>query len=413
MAEELVEQDNPVVMDVSVYSNMPQKVNFLAQGIKDQADAESKNIYIECFSEERLNKETKEPEMQKIIRLSTDLFIWTELHPYDKLEGEMLPKNVAVNLYDFYNILDNCKDDMISFRLDEENSELVIGCHYNDTENHEYDELEISMKVNEVGFPKRELPPIDLEAFHNSIELSRIAIFTIINELNVEHKTDGVNVIVSDRKLFFQSDYNGLKTNLLVKEYKDQIFLKDFKFFLPFYVFNLVAGSGHMSDVFNIKFDIYDNHIVVETDEYKFVYVRENECDIVSMDDSKAKDLLVAEPDNMLASIQLLNRINKPAKISHATIEKISGMVGEVSIGYEGRYSALTRVDMVMLSDEKVVIDSDILESIFSKTNVDAVRMKYDDEGNVYINYENALVHKQIIYIKDVFEEYRRRIIDG
>jgi len=411
MSEELVEQEQPVIMNVSIFSNLPQKLNYLAQAIKNQKDAESKNIYIECFEETRKNDKTKEDELIKIIRLSTDLFLWTELHPYDKLEGDILPYNVAVNLFDFYNIVDNCKDDMISFRIDEENRNLVVSCHYNDTENHEFDELEVDIKINEMGFPKRELPPIELETFHHSIELSHVAIYNIINELNTEHKTDGVHVVVKDRKLFFQSDYNGLQTNIIIKEYAEQIFLKDFNFYMPFYAFNLIAGSGHVSDPYKIKFDIYDEHVVIYTDEYNFAYQIEDVIEPFTIDDSKSKDLLVVEPDNMVACIQLLNRINKPAKVSYATIEKINEQIGEVSVEYEGRYLATARVDMLMLSDDKVVMDSDILESIFTKTKVDGVRIKYDDNGDVYIKYENQLIEKQIKYNKIRFEEYRTNLV--
>lgn len=421
MLDNLVETKTPIVLNISTHvSKIAQKLNFLAQGIKNQKDADTKSIYIECFEEEReTNKNSNsddisKTEMVKVIRLSTDVMIWTEIAEKDAIMGELLPRNVSVNLYDFYNIINNCTDDMISLRLDEEKSELVVGCFYNDMDGHEYDELEVYIKTHSIGFSKRELLPIDLDTFHNSFHLSHVAIYKIIEELNTEQRTDGVNIIVSRGKLLFQSNYNGLKINLKVKEYDDMIFLKDFKVFIPFYVFNLIAGSNNLADVFRIKFDVYDKYLVVYTDDYTFVYKIEDVFDEFLIDTEKLEDLLVVEPENMVSCIQLLNRINKPAKISNAVISKASDTVGDISVEYEGRYTASAAVDMAMLSDTEVTIDSDILESIFTKTKVDGVRVKWGDGGNIiYIKYENQLIENEICYDHYEFNKYRKDLLKG
>jgi len=77
--ESLVESTQPVTMDVSGYSNIGNKLNFLAQAIKDVRDAENQLLYIECYTKsEKIDEEMKEV---RYIRFSTDVTLWTEIQP--------------------------------------------------------------------------------------------------------------------------------------------------------------------------------------------------------------------------------------------------------------------------------------------------------------------------------------------
>lgn len=399
MTTEMIEKEMPVVMNITSYSNIAQKMNFLAQGIKNQEDAEHQDVYIECYTDTRDGADIK------VVRLSTDLYLWTEVHPVDKHEGDILPKSISVNLYDFYNIIDNCKDDLISMWIDDENDELVINSFYN--ENREYDELEVRMQIHNSSFLMRELPPVSGDPLY-SFQLDNIALHILIHEMNTENKTEGINVIIQDRKIYFQSDYNGLMTTLKIKDHEKQAFIKDFTAFIPIYVFNLMTATGQIEE---IKFDIYDKHICVNTEHYGFAYNIEKQPSIEKID-ANTDDYFVADPENILASIQLLNRVNKPAKISIAKIEKVDALTADFTVECESRFTASARIDLAMLSDKVVYVDSDILESIFTKTNIDGIKVKTTEDGNVLIEYENKLFEKTIFYDHKKFMEYRASLLE-
>jgi len=411
MTEDIVEEQ-PIIMDVSSFSNIGQKVNFLAQGIKSLEDAQSQNIYIECFTEER------EEEKIKVIRFSTNLAIWTEVYPVDKIDGDVLPKSIAVNLYDFYNAIENSKDDIISFWIDEGQQgadvpELVISTFYNDNKEHE--ELEIRLKIQQLDFPRRKfLPPSRKLEF--SFTLDQISMYNVIHQLNIENKTDGVNVVVSDRRMHFQSDYHGFMTNLAIKQDEKQVYMNDFSVFIPFYVLNLMAATGQVSD---IKFDFYSlegsniyGMLVVETEDYNFAHMIDSKGESFELSEEHGEDYLIADPENIIYPLQMLNRINKPAKISVATIEKTDKENGEISVSYEGRYSAIARIEMAIFPDNMPLhIDSDLLEVILTKTEIDGIRIKYIDSNNIYIKYENALFIKEMAYDHVKFMKYREELL--
>ena len=76
------------------YTNIiAQKINFLAQGIRNEKESDNANIYIECYTTE------KDDKPHKVVRFSTDLYLWTEIHPVDPVEGDILLHNVAINLF--------------------------------------------------------------------------------------------------------------------------------------------------------------------------------------------------------------------------------------------------------------------------------------------------------------------------
>ena len=267
---------------------------------------------------------------------------------------------------------------------------MVINTFYNDEK--EYDELEVRLTIHDIGFPKREFGTDDKNNLKYSFSLNQVAIYNLIQELNIENKTRGMNIIVKDKKIFFQIDYNGLKINLNIKSYDDQIFMKDFSAFIEFYAFNLMCATGQHTDII---FDIYsvdgENTLMIHTDEYSFAYNVKMDEEVFKLSDEGFTDAFIVDPENINHPIQLLNRINKSANISVAKIEKDDEKNGEITIEHDGRYSATARIVMAMYLDDDIYIDSDILEALFVKTNVNGIKAKSLDD-KLYIKYENQLL---------------------
>ena len=133
------------VMRVSAINNLPSRLTFLAKMLQSEHQANTEPLYIESY---RIHDEN-------VIRLSTKNGIYTEINPYDKEEGEILPFSLSVNLYDFFNTVDQCVDELISLWIDEETNELVLNSFYSPTK--ELDELEVRFNIIDKKFPFRTL----------------------------------------------------------------------------------------------------------------------------------------------------------------------------------------------------------------------------------------------------------------
>jgi len=403
--ESLVETTQPVTMDVSGYSNIGNKLNFLAQAIKDVRDAENQLLYIECYTKsEKIDEEMKEV---RYIRFSTDVTLWTEIQPARPYKSPILEKSIAVNLYDFFNLIDNCQSDdseMLMFKIDEkdpENPELCIGAFYNELR--EYDELEIRLKIHKIDFPKREFMSVERTPI-TVFELDQMSLMHILN-LNVEHRVEGVNIIIKDRKISFQTNYHGLRTNIIIKEYQDQLFMKDIIVFIPFYLLNLMAGTGSVKP---IKYYVYEDSIVVESAGYNFGYKIEKTVDSFELSDEGYEEFCITDPKNAEAVLKLGNNLNKPAPISTVVIKRIEEQLLDVQFEYKGRYKISTLLECLARTDDEVVIDADILQHMVSNTNVDGVKIQYlPGKNEIYIKYENELAIREQHYNHEEFSSYR------
>ena len=402
---EVNKEKKPAIMDISAYSNIQQKLNFLAQGLRDLKDAENQLIYIECYTKPA---EKDEEEDINIIRFSTDVSIWTEISPLNKHTTPILEKSIAVNLYDLYNVVQNSISDsteFISFKLDEtdtSNPNLVISGFYNELR--EYDELEVSLKIHEMEFPRREFKSSRDADLIAMFELDHLSLFNILR-MNIEHKTEGVNVVINDKKISFQTDYNGLKTSLIIKSYRDQLFFKDFTVFIPFYFLNLMAGTG---DIENVKFHVFNDSVIVEAGGYNFIYKIKKEVEGFKISDDELEDFCVVDPKNAEAVMTLVNRVNKPAPISVASISKLEDQMAEIKTGLDGRYKISVLLECIMQAETPITIDTDIFQWMVTNTQVDGIKIqRYAHTNNIYISYENELFIKKIQYIHDIFTDYR------
>lgn len=398
---DIIETEAQTVMVVSEFSGIAQRLNFLAQSIRDEEEAKTTNVYIECF--ERM----EDDKAVRVIRLSTDLNLWTEINPYDKHNGDLLEYSVAVNLFDFYNIVDNCKDDLIHFTIDvadDGEPELTVSSFYNSEK--DINELEVTMKIDSFAFPMRELTTEFNEVDKiTSFELSNLTVYNILNELNVEQSTDGVNIIIEDGKIRFQSNYNGYYSEIKLKEHEEQVFDVDCSVYIPFSIFNLMTATGHIGE---LRFDVYKDIISLATSDYDFAYKREN-VDIkpFTIDASEYEEHFVAECEEMESIVGLLNRINKPSPISLFKLEKIDMRHMDVQAQCKGRYNASGLVTMAVLSDNTLVCDGDILQNLFTKSNVDAIKVSSLNGDSFIAQYENALLYKEVKYCHKEFIEFR------
>jgi hypothetical protein len=398
----LITTNEPTVMTVSAYSGIAQKLNFLAQGIKDLKDAERSNVYIECYDKTDDADDNNEQSI-KTIRFSTDLYVSTEINPYDKFNGDLLDESIAVNLYDLYNITTNCQDEVLSFWVD--GDELVINSYYQPEK--DIDELEVRLKITDRGFKDRSDSIVEDKTPVSTITLSSLSMVSIIKQLNCENKADGVNFVIKDNKLRFESKYNGFDSILTIKDIDDQVFFKDISAFIPFYAFNLMSATGQISDV---KFNVYDDTLVVNTEEYDFIFPLDNMVESFDINDDNAIDYFVIDAKLFEVTLDLINRLNTPADISEMEIEYVSQGEADLTCVKEGRYTISVRTDLAMLCKESIKIDSDIFAELFKLSNVDAIKVKLDtDTKKLYIKFENGILTRQVVYDHDTFMEYRKK----
>lgn len=397
----------PTIMTISAFSGIGQRLNYLAQVIKDESEATSKKLYIECYKENRKLKDSWQ--VVNVIRLSVDMDIWTEISTYDKIDGAILPKNITVNLYDFYNIIDNCKDDIISLWIDEEESKLVINSYYN--EHRDMDELEVHIPIYDIGFDTRTListtEDMGEEPSH-SLELMPIMLYTIMAELNVEQRTDGIYITNHDGKMYFTSDYNGYKTQLTFTELNENTKKEEsWTYFVPFNLMSLVAATGTVGA---LKLNFYNDDIgklIITTDDYDFSYP----IQLIDFDvnlPENGEDYLVVESEMAEQASALLNRLNKPAPYSIYNIKKVDGYVAEIECSYENRFAISVFADMAMLSDKEVKIDSRIFQRMFTRNMVDAVKFLLVDDENILVNIETPVYVKKLYYQHKQFLDYRK-----
>ena len=398
----LITTNEPTVMTVSAYSGIAQKLNFLAQGIKDLKDAECSNVYIECYDKTDDADDNNEQSI-KTIRFSTDLYVSTEINPYDKFNGDLLDESIAVNLYDLYNITTNCQDEVLSFWVD--GDELVINSYYQPEK--DIDELEVRLKITDRGFKDRSDSIVEDKTPVSTITLSSLSMVSIIKQLNCENKADGVNFVIKDNKLRFESKYNGFDSILTIKDIDNQVFFKDISAFIPFYAFNLMSATGQISDV---KFNVYDDTLVVNTEEYDFIFPLDNMVESFDINDDNAIDYFVIDAKLFEVTLDLINRLNTPADISEMEIEYVSQGEADLTCVKEGRYTISVRTDLAMLCKESIKIDSDIFAELFKLSNVDAIKVKLDtDTKKLYIKFENGILTRQVVYDHDTFMEYRKK----
>jgi hypothetical protein len=168
-----------------------------------------------------------------------------------------------------------------------------------------------------------------------------------------------------------------------------------------------MSATGQISDV---KFNVYDDTLVVNTEEYDFIFPLDNMVESFDINDDNAIDYFVIDAKLFEVTLDLINRLNTPADISEMEIEYVSQGEADLTCVKEGRYTISVRTDLAMLCKESIKIDSDIFAELFKLSNVDAIKVKLDtDTKKLYIKFENGILTRQVVYDHDTFMEYRKK----
>lgn len=390
---------DPIVMEVSAFSNIHQKLRYLATALRNQGEADTSLVYIECFTH---TDETNGKDLS-VIRFRSSLEMWCEINPVKKYGGSILGQNVAVNLYDLYNMVENCKDELISFWIDDETNELVVSSFYNETL--DADELEIRLPIRDKDFPTSDFGTDSEPDF--SVALSSMVTWSAVKELNVEKKADSISFIFDEGNLSLATDYHGTMVLIRHKELKNVDYGdKCRSFSIPFNIFHLMTSTGQVKD---IEIKVYPKFVILDTDEYSFRYCFiDNVWLETSAFDIKTKPIFIISADDGMASIEKINQINSHAKSIEITYEKVQDGTADFGAEFEGRMKTFVRIGCATLSDTSVKFDGYLFKSLFTDTGVDAIAVTQGADGRLVMDYENSLLIKTVVYDHVKFMEYRK-----
>ena len=399
MSDEIIITNTPPVMEVTAFSNIHQRLRYLATPLRDEEEAKNTLLYIECFTrQDTTGKEAS------IIRFRTDMEMWCEINPVKKYGGTLLPKNVAVTLFDLYNMVECCKDELISFWIDDETNELVVTSFYNDTI--DTDELEVRFPIRKSGFVASDLDTTTEPLI--TINLSSTVTWTTMKELSFEQKADSVHFRFTNGKLALYSDFNGIVTRLEHKELKDVDFVGAHDFVIPFTVFHLMTSTGQVTGT-DIK--LYNDYIIVDADGYSFRYVLTKESDIdTSVFNLPHEAVFIINSDDGMASIEKINQINAHSKCVVVKYEKVHDGMADFTSEFDGRMKTFVRIGLATLSENPIEFDGRAFKSMFTETGVDAIAVDAIDDNRLFIGYENAYLFKAVVYDHVKFVEYRRSV---
>lgn len=396
--------NDPVVMEISAFSMIHHKLKFLASVIKDESGAGDTLVHISCHK--KIDNTGKEA---SIIRFSTDHMIICETNPLYKYGGAILDKAVSVNVYDLFNMVNQCMDELISFWVDDEdpdNIELVVSSYHNDEA--DFDELEFriaaKLYTDVIEITTDEVPVYKLQ-------LSNVLTYTATKELNIENKCDAIQLCFTDGKLELYSEYNGVIAKLKMKETDNINYgenLIDIK--IPFNIFNLMVSTGDVTKP--IELHVYaNNYFTLTTTDYAFHCKYEPVTVNKALFNDVGNTIFIIDPVQGLGSIDRINKINVRSPSSVITYDKVSDGIGDFVTVYPGKYSVNVRAFMATISDKSISFDGDLFADLFTNTGVDAIQINEISEGILYIGYENQYMYKALYYNHAEFQSYREKII--
>lgn len=386
-------------MEVSAFSNLNMKLRYLSGIIRTKEESETVQVSIECF------KEFDETDREKsIIRISIDGEGWFDIHPLKKYGGDVLEKSISVNLYDFFNVLDNCRDEMLSFRIDESSNVLVINSYYN--EELDIDELEVQLPIiNSWDGCKERIKPLGDPS--HCVKLSNLTMFTAMKELNIENKAKNLDFIFEDGKLSLQSVFNGVYSKITMKEMQVFDFGDVKNFSIPFSLFYLMSSTGQVSD---LSLDIYDDSVWVKADCYSFRYPITNTPDKINFE-LESEPVFVINTEDGFTLIDKINKMNATETPTVIEYEKIENGVADLVAKIEGRMTVYVRAVLATIKEDKIAFDGNLFYDIFSKAGVDAISVNKVNDDILFIKYENAYMYKSVIYYHRQFIDYRKSLI--
>jgi len=385
-------------MLISQFSGIVNKLKFLDSFNRTDEEANTQLCVIECFkTEKKIKGAVKEV---NVVRFSIDA-VYTEVFPYDKNNGDMLKETIAVNLFDLYNIVANCKDDIISFEIVDGN--LVIDTFFNE---------QLGMSELQALIPLQTVPDMVSKEFGKKVgtlKLTGVAGYTIMRHLDPEYKADKVYIKSDGDHITFASSYNGLITKLEYMRGEDYDVKGTFEFSLPFKLFNMMTSTGEIGLV---QIKIHENFVVLDTEDYKFAYKMNN--DELVLPNHEYNEFTVIHKETAQSVISLLQQIDLPRyEKSVFTMQKLKEKLMNLSITNNGRYTVNAILACATLhknDDASLSMDTNLINNILQRTPVDALAVKVDDSMNhVYIESCDLFVNKVIYYNVGEFAEFRAR----
>lgn len=397
------EEKSPKVMFISKISGIQEKLTFLAQSLNNEADAEKEKIYIEVFPAK------KSDGIENKIRFSTKTGVYSEITAVDKFDGDVIEDSIAVNLFDFYNIISLC-DETISLWIDTDSNELVIDSYYDEV--NDIDELEVRLPILETNVKTDCNIPEATDKPELKVHIKPVDMYSILKETNILNTTEYVNFVSKDNKLYITTtDPTGAVDIVLhLKSLSKQEFPIEFSRTIPISILRLIAGSGEM---FGLDFNFFMDYLYVETNAYTFSYRYENFPKEIGkmvsrflVVEENAKDGFIVEAETFNMHLGLLNKMNvlgAPIKV-----EKVDDKTMDMSIVSDGRYSISSRIKLAMLTDSAMMIDGHLFQDLFDKSGVDALKFSIIKDG-IYCKIENNMIIKEVFYNHVIYTDGKKK----
>lgn len=385
----IIEDDSINVMELSSFSNMHMLLKYLVSVVRTESESESIQLTINPYIDKNNHRK---------VQFIVNNMIWCEIFILDKFAGVILDKTVSVNLYDFYHIIDNCRDEMISLRID--NDQLVVGSFYN--ENMDADELEVYLPISKIDDSLSLI--IDTDELVTSIDITPITAFQILKELNIENKTTNILIQFNSGKISFVSEYNGIISKIVPKDLIDIDFGDAQSFSMPFTFFYLMVSTGEINGV---KFLVYNKYVTLKTELYSFnipiTHVHDNIVENVGEFDK----IFVMDTDQGFSAIEKITSINQTKYINEITYEKVMDGVADFVAKIDNRMTIYVRALLATISDQQIKFDGNIFRDLFTNNGVDAIGINRLADGRLYISYESATHYRTVIYDHEKFMKFR------
>lgn len=375
----------PSIMFISKLSGVQERLNFLAQGLVDEKSAETDKVYIECFK-----AGSKSP--TNTVLFSSDLGISSDVTTVDSLNGAILEKSIAVNMFDLFNIVSVC-DEIISLYIDSESNELVIGSYYN--KDNDFDELEVRLPILAEGFVRKHHIPKDSEKILAAVTLDNIIMYSMIKELDIQNRSEGIVFDFKNGSFSLESSIPGLDVRYFIKSQEAIKYPNDFSRFIPMSLFKLIVGSGEMQGV---TFNFYADYVYVDTSDYDFCYMYTKEPIIIQESSENAEDGFVIDVEQFQFHLKLLNQLHASSPDGGVVFERVQDGEADISAEYPGRYNATSRARLAMLTEKPIRFNGALFFDLFDKSGLDAIAIKILPNGTIYNSIENYLIRKEMFY---------------
>jgi hypothetical protein len=354
-------------------------INYLETTVKDQDKSDQEKLYIEPVIIDG----------DRSVLFRTDSGISATSPTYNKKSGDLLDKCVAVNLYEFYNIV-KCSDDIINLTIRGEH--LVASSYYSEYD--EFDQLEVDLKILE-SYEPNPSNTVDLVISKAEFKLTVINKHYINNHLNLSDNIEELNVSRVGGKLYLTTLKDGVSISLLVKDITVEEDLPDFSFNIHSYFIRLIFTSGTHDTT---TFKICNDGLKFDMDNYTGNMPITFDGDAISIPDELNDDskFMVIEGDSWVSFSTLITRLTMGKDHSNLSIIYADDHHCDYSVNY-GDFNIAMRNQAAMLRDGTITFDSRLFHALTKDFDIDAFTLYFED-GIVKMKVEDGAVIKYVEY---------------